>query len=71
MTSFKAEVMENIPPYRLIGLQGVGSGEDYKDNWEVIQLKLAGKGWIPDFEDAQEGITPYKVYWPKNNGTGE
>jgi len=54
MTNFKAEVTENIPAYRLIGLKGVGSGEDYEENWEDIQLKLAQKGWIPDFVSTAE-----------------
>lgn len=54
MTSFKAKVTQNIPAYRLIGLGGVNTEGNPEEGWETIYLKLAEKGWVPDFVSTSE-----------------
>lgn len=49
MTSFEAKVTQNIPANRLIGLGGINTEGNPEEGWETIYLKLAEKGWIPDF----------------------
>lgn len=56
MTSFRAQVIQNIPANRLVALAGIGSVENRE--YDKIYLKKSELGWIPDFVtnvDLEEG----------------
>src|SRR5690625_2201935 len=47
MTTFRAQVIQNIPANRLVALAGIGSVENRE--YDKIYLKKSELGWIPDF----------------------
>lgn len=56
MTTFKANVIQDIPANRLVALAGKGSVENRE--YDQIYLKKSELGWIPDFVtnvDLEEG----------------
>jgi len=56
MTTFQAQVIQNIPANRLVALAGVGSVDNRE--YDKIYLKISDLGWIPDFVtsvDLEEG----------------
>ena|SRR5690625_1332020 len=56
MTSFQAQVIQNIPANRLVALAGMGSVDNRE--YDKIYLKKSELGWIPDFVtsvDLEEG----------------
>src|SRR5690625_7741503 len=56
MTTFQAQVIQNIPANRLVALAGVGSGDNRE--YDKIYLKISDLGWIPDYVtsvDLEEG----------------
>lgn len=56
MTTFEAEVIQDIPANRLLALAGIGSVENRE--YDKIYLKKSELGWIPDFVtnvDLEEG----------------
>lgn len=56
MTSFRAQVIQDIPANRLVALAGIGSVENRE--YDKIYLKKSELGWIPDFVtnvDLEEG----------------
>src|SRR5690625_776214 len=58
MTTFEAEVIQDIPANRLLALAGIGSVENRE--YDKIYLKKSELGWIPDFVtnvDLEEGQT--------------
>src|SRR5690606_14695423 len=56
MTTFQAQVIQDIPANRLVALAGIGSVENRE--YDKIYLKKSELGWIPDFVtnvDLEEG----------------
>ncbi|MBW8350775.1 hypothetical protein K0H71_15165 [Bacillus sp. IITD106] len=56
MTSFQAQVIQNIPANRLVALAGMGSVDNRE--YDKIYLKKSELGWLPDFVtsvDLEEG----------------
>jgi len=56
MTTFRAQVIQDIPANRLVALAGMGSVENRE--YDKIYLKKSELGWIPDFVtnvDLEEG----------------
>src|SRR5690554_7870202 len=56
MTTFRAQVIQDIPANRLVALAGTGSVENRE--YDKIYLKKSELGWIPDFVtnvDLEEG----------------
>src|SRR5690625_3098155 len=56
MTTFRAQVIQNIPANRLVALAGIGSVENRE--YDKIYLKKSELGWIHDFVtnvDLEEG----------------
>ena len=56
MTTFRAQVTQNIPANRLVALAGIQSVENRE--YDKIYLKKSELGWIPDFVtnvDLEEG----------------
>ena len=56
MTTFRAQVIQNIPANRLVALAGMGSVDNRE--YDKIYLKKSELGWIPDFVtnvDLEEG----------------
>mgnify|MGYP001463908358 FL=1 len=56
MTSFRAQVIQDIPANRLVALAGMGSVDNRE--YDKIYLKKSELGWIPDFVtnvDLEEG----------------
>ena len=56
MTTFRAQVIQDIPANRLVALAGIGSVENRE--YDKIYLKKSELGWIPDFVtnvDLEEG----------------
>ena len=56
MTTFRAQVIQDIPANRLVALAGIQSVENRE--YDKIYLKKSELGWIPDFVtnvDLEEG----------------